>query len=62
MGRALIAWLGGVSVVIVISKAFLAYSATKRYFPARGSSAAISGTANIFTTMNAIYIGYLSTQ
>jgi len=54
--------LGGVSVVGVLSKAFLAYSATGRSLSARGSSAAISGTANNFASMNAIHIGYLSTR
>ena len=51
--------LGRVSVVGVLSKAFLAYSSTGRSLSARGSSAAISGTANNLTSMNAIHIGYL---
>ena len=54
--------LGRVSVKGVLSKAFLAYSANGSSLSARGSNAATSGTANKFTTMNAINIGYLSTQ
>ena len=54
--------LGGVSVVGVLSKSFLAYSAIGRSLSARGSSAAISGTANNCTSMNAIHIGYLSSK
>ena len=56
------ALLGGVCVARVLSKAFLAYSATGRSLSARGSSAAISGTANNVTAMNAIHIGYLSSE
>jgi hypothetical protein len=54
--------LGKDSVVGVLLKAFLVYSATGRSLSARGSSAANSGTANNFTSTNAIHIGYLSSE
>ena len=55
-------FLGGFIVAGVLSKLFLAYSATGRYLSARGSSAENSGTANNFTSMNTIHIGYLSSE
>ena len=47
----------------LLSKTFLAYyRTTGKSLSARESIAAISGTANNFTTMNALHIVYMSTE
>jgi hypothetical protein len=55
-------FFGGSSTSGMLAKAYLGYNAAGRSLTTRGASATFSSTAQNFSTMTSLHIGYLDTQ